>query len=108
MAIQATYLDQFPNEILGLVSQQCDPKTLYTFRNTCHQFNEIGKTEMSVETAARVVFHHPERYLDLRENSLKENRLIVLNALTKLPELFFNPGVPEHFKSDGRCCVNPR
>lgn len=100
MTVATTTLTSLPDDILGQITQHCDPQTLYHFRSTCRRANDIGKTEMNIETAAQLVFHHPERYRDLKRNELKENRIIALNALTNQSALFFDPAFPEMFRGD--------
>lgn len=100
MSTPSLSLSCFPNDILGIISSQCNERTLSSFRQTSRAFNEIGKEYMSEEVAARIIYHQPERYLDLRLNTLKESRRICTIALTKLPELIFNPEMPEKIRLD--------
>lgn len=100
MSVQSFSMNQFPEEIWGEISKQCDIKTVYAFRSTCKSANRIGTDCMSEVVAARIIFHHPEKYLSLRENGLKESRIVTLNALTKCPEIIFDSALPEQWKSD--------
>ena len=100
MMVHLSSLDQLPQDIVSMIAQQCDRDSLCALRQTCHRCNEVGKTDMKVDLAARVVFYHPEVYRTFRLNSLKESRPIVLNVLTKMPEMLFDPSMPEQFLHD--------